>query len=122
MTIDLTIDLTKSKSTSGAINEDLDWLLEQFRGNIVIDNCEAYEEDTWKSIQIGKDLSLEVIGPCTRCNIIGIDQSNSERVQEPLESLAKSQTRRFKFGILAGSKVSMKGKVLKVGDEIKVAQ
>ena len=102
--------------------EDLDWLLEQFRGNIVIDNCEAYEEDIWKSIQIGNGLSLEVIGPCTRCNIIGIDQSNSERVQEPLESLAKSQTRRFKFGILAGSKASMKGKVLKVGDEIKVAQ
>lgn len=78
----------------------------------MIDNCEAYAEETWKTIQIGNlDLSLEVIGTCTRCNIIGIDQSNSERVQEPLESLAKSQTRRFKFGILAGSKTSMKGKV-----------
>ena len=102
--------------------QDLDWMLEQFRGNIVIDNCEPYEEENWASIQIGDNLSLEVIGPCTRCNIIGIDQTNSERVQEPLESLAKSQTRRFKFGILAGSKTSMKGKVLQIGDEIKVAQ
>ena len=103
-------------------SQDLDWMLEQFRGNIVIDNCEAYAEETWKTIQIGNlDLSLEVIGPCTRCNIIGIDQSNSERVQEPLESLAKSQTRRFKFGILAGSKTSMKGKVLQIGDEVKVS-
>ena len=102
-------------------SQDLDWMLEQFRGNIVIDNCEAYAEETWKSIQIGKDLSLEVIGPCTRCNIIGIDQSNSERVQEPLESLAKSQTRRFKFGILAGSKTSMKGKVLQIGNEVRVS-
>ena len=63
---------------------------------------------------------MEVIGLCTRCNIIGIDQSNSERVQEPLESLAKSQTRRFKFRILAGSKTWMKGKVLQIGNEVRV--
>ena len=50
---------------------------------------------------------------------LGVNQANSERVQEPLQTLAKSESNRFKFGILAGSKNSMEGFRLKIGDEVK---
>ena len=53
-------------------------------------------------------------------HLTGVNQSNSERVQEPLQTLAKNESKRFKFGILAGSKISMDGMVLKIGSEVKI--
>ena len=113
-------------------NQNIDWILEQFRGNLVLDGCDPYDENVWKQIQIpvttttsaGEtvvelNLNLEVHGLCTRCNVIGVNQANSERVQEPLQTLAKSESKRFKFGILAGSKISMEGLVLKIGSVVR---
>ena len=101
-------------------DQNLDWMLEQFRGNIVVDGCNPYEENDWKKLEIvGQNLILDVNGLCTRCNVIGVNQANSERVQEPLQTLAKSESKRFKFGILAGSDTSMEGVILKIGNEVK---
>lgn len=97
--------------------ENTDWLLEQFRGNIVLEGGNPFEEDAWKHLQIG-DVILDVIGPCTRCNIIGVNQTSSEKVQEPLQTLAKMEGRRFKFGILAGSQVPMDEKSLAIGTSV----
>ena len=100
-------------------DQNVDWMLQQFRGNIVIDGCNPYEENDWKMMKIvGQNLTLDVKGLCTRCNVIGVNQSNSERVQEPLQTLAKSESNRFKFGILAGSAISMEGSVLEIGNEV----
>ena len=101
-------------------DQSLDWMLEQFRGNIVVDGCNPYEENDWKKLEIvGQNLILDVNGLCTRCNVIGVNQANSERVQEPLQTLAKSESKRFKFGILAGSDTSMEGLILIIGNEVK---
>ena len=101
-------------------DQNLDWMLEQFRGNIVVDGCNPYEENDWKKLEIvGQNLILDVNGLCTRCNVIGVNQANSERVQEPLQTLAKSESKRFKFGILASSDTSMEGLILKIGNEVK---
>ena len=101
-------------------DQNIDWMLEQFRGNIVVDGCNPYEENDWKRLNIvGQNLILDVNGLCTRCNVIGVNQANSERVQEPLQTLAKSESKRFKFGILAGSDTSMEGLILKIGNEVK---
>ena len=101
-------------------DQNLDWMLEQFRGNIVVDGCNPYEENDWKKLEIvGQNLILDVNGLCTRCNVIGVNQANSERVQEPLQTLAKSESKRFKFGILAGSDTSMEGLILIIGNEVK---
>ena len=102
--------------------QNVDWMLQQFRGNIVIDGCNPYEENDWKLIEIvSQNLTLDVIGLCTRCNVIGVNQSNSERVQEPLQTLAMSESKRFKFGILAGSAISMEGLVLEIGNEVRTS-
>ena len=103
-------------------DQNVDWMLQQFRGNIVIDGCNPYEENDWELIEIvGQNLTLDVKGLCTRCNVIGVNQSNSERVQEPLQTLAKSESKRFKFGILAGSAISMEGLVLEIGNEVRTS-
>ena len=110
-------------------NQNTDWILEQFRGNLVLDGCDPYDENVWKQIQIPvttrttsaveSNLNLEVHGLCTRCNVIGVNQANSEKVLEPLQTLAKSESKRFKFGILTGSKISMDGLVLKIGSVVR---
>ena len=82
-----------------------DWIIEQFRGNIVISGVKAFDEEKWKCVRI-KDsqerwLTLEVQGMCNRCNVISVDQSNGEIVEEPLKTLTKMEGRKFKFGVLA---------------------
>jgi len=62
----------------------------QFRPNIVINNTEPFEEDTWKHIRIG-EVEFEVVKPCSRCIFTTIDPSNAEKhaKQEPLATLKK---------------------------------
>ena len=83
-----------------------DWIIEQFRGNIVISGAKAFEEEKWKNVRIkdsdGSWINFNVIGLCNRCNVISVDQMNGEVVQEPLKTLTKMEgRRRFKFGVLA---------------------
>ncbi|KAK6011877.1 hypothetical protein OSTOST_23025 [Ostertagia ostertagi] len=49
------------------LNEKLDSkvTIEQFRPVIVVDKCEAFDEDRWHSIQIG-DVALQCTKPCER--------------------------------------------------------
>ncbi|KAK6047086.1 hypothetical protein COOONC_15409 [Cooperia oncophora] len=51
--------------------------IEQFRPVIVVDKCDAFDEDKWLSIHIG-DVALQCTKPCERwahskiCNLSGI--------------------------------------------------
>ena len=82
-----------------------DWIIEQFRGNIVIDGPKPFDEENWESIKIksnyGDLITLEAERMCTRCNVISVNQSNGDIVQEPLKTLTKMEGRKFKFGVLA---------------------
>ena len=81
-----------------------DWIIEQFRGNIVIDGPKPFDEENWESIKIKSNndcITLDVQGMCTRCNVISVNQSNGDIVQEPLKTLTKMEGRKFKFGVLA---------------------
>lgn len=57
--------------------------LEQFRGNLIITGAKPFEEDTWKTIQIG-DVIFTLDKPCSRCILTtvspekGIKHPNSE--------------------------------------------
>ena len=48
-----------------------------FRPNIVVDGCEAFEEDTWNEINI-KGMSFKVCKPCARCTIPNINPNTGE--------------------------------------------
>jgi uncharacterized protein YcbX/ferredoxin len=62
--------------------------MSQFRPNIVVDNCDAFAEDTWLHIRIG-EVEFEVAKPCSRCIFTTINPQNAEinQQQEPLNTL-----------------------------------
>ena len=64
--------------------------MERFRPNIVVKNCEAFSEDSWKTIRIG-EVTFEVISPCSRCIFTTLDPINGEfdKNREPLATLQK---------------------------------
>jgi len=61
--------------------------MNRFRPNLVIKGCTAFEEDTWKTIQIG-DIVFDVAKPCSRCNVPNINQETAVKEQEPMKTLA----------------------------------
>lgn len=79
-------------------SKDVDNILNRFRGNLVIDNLEPLEENNFKGLTIGK-MKFEVQGPCTRCQMICIDQINGEKTTEPLRTIGKLFKGKMRFGI-----------------------
>lgn len=98
--------------------------MERFRPNLIVGGSEAFAEDGWRRIKIGK-LEFHVVKPCARCVMTTIDQTAGEPDgPEPLATLSKFRLyeRGGKKRILFGQNVipeSAKGS-LSVGDEIKV--
>jgi uncharacterized protein YcbX len=56
--------------------------IERFRPNLVVDGCQAWEEDTWRSLSIGA-AELRVVLPWPRCAVPQVDQDTGERRREP---------------------------------------
>lgn len=77
---------------------EIDELIRRFRANIVISAPESFEEEEWAEISIGA-LRFQVVGPCSRCQIICIDQQSGERNKEFLQSLSAARGRKTNFGI-----------------------
>ncbi|GMH33985.1 hypothetical protein BSKO_01819 [Bryopsis sp. KO-2023] len=70
--------------------------MNRFRANIVVDDCGAWSEDTWKIIRInpkdGPPLQFELKKPCSRCKIPTIDQNTASVGKEPMMELMKFRT------------------------------
>ncbi|NXE04421.1 MOCOS sulfurase, partial [Lophotis ruficrista] len=77
---------------------EIEELIRRFRANIVISAPESFEEEEWAEISIGA-LQFQVVGPCSRCQIICIDQQSGERNKEVLQSLSAARGRKTNFGI-----------------------
>uniref|UniRef100_A0A663N044 Molybdenum cofactor sulfurase n=1 Tax=Athene cunicularia TaxID=194338 RepID=A0A663N044_ATHCN len=72
---------------------EIEELIRRFRANIVISAPESFEEEEWAEISIGA-LRFQVMGPCSRCQIICIDQQSGERNKEFLQSLSAARGRK----------------------------
>lgn len=72
--------------------------IDRFRANLIVESKIPLEESEWKSICIG-DFVFTAIGPCTRCQMICIDQSNGHRTTEPLQTIAREFGGKMRFGI-----------------------
>ena len=90
--------------------------MNRFRPNIVVDGCDAYEEDALGRIRIGE---VELVGEtrCLRCPIPTTDQDTAQRGKEPLQTLARY--RRTGAGVVFGRNFSHRttGR-LAVGDPV----
>ncbi len=94
--------------------------MNRFRPNLVIANCEPYEEDSWKSIRIGQ-IVFHFVKPCSRCIITTINQERAETGCEPLETLASF--RKTEGGILFGQNLVHEGiGLLEIGAQIEILE
>lgn len=74
-------------------------MIDRFRGNFVVESNAALEELKWRSIRFGDNLSLTVEGPCSRCQMICIDQGTGEKTTEPLQTISREFQGKMRFGI-----------------------
>ncbi len=61
--------------------------IDRFRGNLIVAGGHAFQEDHFGHVTIG-GLVFQSQGPCTRCQMICVDQQTAMRSQEPLKTLA----------------------------------
>lgn len=82
--------LVLSEASLADLNDRLDEPLpmDRFRPNLVVRDCPAFAEDSWRRIRIG-DVVLRAAGPCARCVVTTTDQRTLERGKEPLRTLAQ---------------------------------
>ena len=80
-------NINSSNSSNSSIECEL-ITMEHFRPNIVVDGCEAFEEDTWNVINI-KGMNFKVCKPCARCTIPNINPITGEfrKDNEPTATL-----------------------------------
>ncbi|HEY9712571.1 MAG TPA: MOSC N-terminal beta barrel domain-containing protein [Chroococcales cyanobacterium] len=97
-----------SQESLNELNNRLDEALpmNRFRPNIVVQGCEAFEEDDWKTIRIA-DVTFDVVKPCARCTITTTNQATGERGVEPLRTLA--QFRKQEGGVMFGQNLVQQG-------------
>ncbi len=90
--------------------------MRHFRPNLVIAGSSAFEEDSWKMIQIGT-IRFKICKPCERCMVVNVDPDEGVRKREPLKTLASFRKR--SGGILFGQDlVALESGVIRVGEEV----
>ncbi len=102
-------------------SEDNPISMAQFRPNIVIDNCDAFAEDTWQHIRIG-NVEFELTKPCSRCIFTTVDPLTAQKhpQQEPLKTL-KNYRQLANGDILFGQNlVALNQGQIKQGDSVEV--
>lgn len=62
--------------------------MNRFRPNLVISDCEAFAEDSWRRIRIG-EMEFDVAKACSRCGIPSIIQETAQRDPHINRTLAK---------------------------------
>jgi len=88
--------------------------MNRFRPNLVIDGSSAFEEDTWRGLQISS-VFFRVAKPCSRCAVPTVNQDTGEAGKEPIRTLSTYRTRDSK--VYFGQNLIHEGRgILKVGD------
>jgi uncharacterized protein YcbX len=92
--------------------------MNRFRPNVVLADCEAYDEDHIDEIAAGT-IRMKLVKPCTRCQITTTDQETGIRESEPLTTLAayrmNAALEGVTFGVNAIPTAGL-GATLSVGD------
>ncbi|KAG0729488.1 Molybdenum cofactor sulfurase [Chionoecetes opilio] len=87
---------------SRGLEEELteDELVERFRGNLVVDGGEAYEEDSWDALTIN---GATLKAGCRRCQMVCVVPGSGQRTKEPMLSLASARGPSMLFGVHASA-------------------
>ncbi|OWR51340.1 molybdenum cofactor sulfurase [Danaus plexippus plexippus] len=116
-----TVRWLKDKIKDPTFTDDIDTLVDRFRGNIIIDTNKELIERDWLKIIIGKN-EFKVEGQCNRCQMVCINQNTGEKTVEPLRTIAEEFGGKLRFGIYLsyiGPINGMKDRSLKINLPIK---
>ncbi|WKY05498.1 hypothetical protein Q1695_006034 [Nippostrongylus brasiliensis] len=82
--------MINTQASLDSLNEKLNdkVTIEQFRPVILVDKCDAWDEDKWLSVHIG-DVALQCLKPCLRCVMTTINAVTGTKhpSTEPLRTL-----------------------------------
>lgn len=92
--------------------------MNRFRPNIVVEGCNAFDEDKWNTVKIG-DLLFDVVKPCARCVITTVDQANANKGPEPLKTLTAYRNSRNRL-LFGQNLVHHSPGTLRIGDTLAV--
>ena len=97
--------------------------MDRFRPNIVVSDCQPYEEDQWGIIQIGAQ-RLRVIQQCERCVMTTIDPETKRKHEraEPLKTLREYRKGPRGGLVLGVHAVPLNSEKIKVGDQLDVQE
>lgn len=101
--------------------ENTDTTIDRFRGNLLIEAAEAFDENAFKSIKIG-NVRLNADGFCTRCQMICIDQRTGEKTPEPLKTIAKEFKGKIQFGLYMSLDSNESGRFISCDDLLSVCE
>ncbi|XP_060728352.1 molybdenum cofactor sulfurase [Tachysurus vachellii] len=90
--------INREDSSNNCTSFDMMQLINRFRANLVISGSEPFEEEDWTCVKIGST-QFQVAGKCSRCQMIGIDQTSGTKSQEPLRSLSDCRSGKITFGV-----------------------
>ncbi|XP_023952640.2 molybdenum cofactor sulfurase [Bicyclus anynana] len=93
-----TVRWLKNKIRDTTFTDDLESLTDRFRGNLVVNTSYELIEREWQTVIIGKQ-QFKVDGPCSRCQMVCIDQSTGEKTVEPLRTISEEFAGKMRFGI-----------------------
>lgn len=104
---------------------DKDMTVERFRPNIIVSDCEPFEEDSWEELQIGS-VRLKRVMACGRCIFTTVDpETGVISRKEPLETLKSyrmcdpSEKHLYQSSPLFGQLLTVKKTgILQVGDKV----
>lgn len=77
-------------------------MIDRFRANLIVESMQPLEELDWQAICFDGDIRLTTTGPCTRCQMICIDQSTGDKTTEPLQTICREFQGKMRFGIYLG--------------------
>jgi uncharacterized protein YcbX len=91
----------------------------QFRPNIVVNNCDAFAEDTWQHIRIG-EVEFQLVKPCSRCSFTTVSPENAEKQpqKEPLKTLKNYRQVSSGEVMFGQNLIALNQGSIKQGDEI----
>ncbi len=103
---------------SDKLGETID--INRFRANIIIDGCDAHEEDLWSKISVNS-IDILLAKPCSRCVIPSINQQSAEKHSTLLKTLASY--RRIEGKVFVGQNgLHQSNGVISVGTPILVTE
>ncbi len=96
--------------------------ISRFRPNVVVNDCAAFAEDDWRTIQIG-GMTLDVVKPCARCVTTTVDQATGT-IPDHTEPLATLNTFRKQGGkvMFAQNVIHHAPGTLSVGERVQIIE